>query len=86
MAQLVDVSVIIPAYKAEKYLPFAIRSALAQTGVTLEVIIADDASPTPMAPVVTEAAAGDARVRFVRWRRVGLWLFWTLMMSVGRGV
>ncbi|MEL6857317.1 MAG: glycosyltransferase family 2 protein [Pseudomonadota bacterium] len=66
MGQTVDVSVIIPAYKAEKYLPFAIRSALAQTGVTLEVIIADDASPTPMAPVVTEAAAGDARVRFVR--------------------
>ena len=39
-----DISVIIPAYNVECYVARAIESALNQQGVTLEVIVVDDAS------------------------------------------
>ena len=40
----VDVSVIVTSYNVAGYIDCAITSALAQTGVTLEVIVVDDAS------------------------------------------
>ncbi|MEL6862399.1 MAG: glycosyltransferase family 2 protein [Pseudomonadota bacterium] len=61
-----DVSVVIAAYKAEAFLQTAVHSALAQEGVTLEVIIVDDASPNSLAPVAEQAAGGDPRVKFIR--------------------
>lgn len=42
---MTDVSVIIPAYNAEKTLARAINSAALQQGVSVEVIVVDDASP-----------------------------------------
>lgn len=39
-----DVSVVIPAYNAERFLTAAIDSALNQTGCTVEVIVVDDES------------------------------------------
>lgn len=39
------VSVIIPVYRAEKYIDDCVRSALNQEGVDLEIVIVDDCSP-----------------------------------------
>ena len=39
-----DVSILVPAYQQERYIADAVRSVLAQTGVTAEIILSDDAS------------------------------------------
>ncbi len=50
------VSVVIPAYNQPGYLRRALQSTIEQTHRPLEIIISDDASPTPLEPVVREFA------------------------------
>jgi succinoglycan biosynthesis protein ExoO len=59
-----DASVIIAAWNAEKTIAAAISSSLQQTGVSLEIIVADDASSD--ATVDVAAAIGDSRIRILR--------------------
>ena len=58
-----DVSVIIAAWNAERTVARAIRSACAQQGIAVEVIVADDASTDATAAVVQ--AIGDPRLRYL---------------------
>jgi succinoglycan biosynthesis protein ExoO len=58
-----DISVIIAAYNAEKYIERAIRSALDQESVSVEVIVIDDNS-TDGTPA-TIARINDPRVTFI---------------------
>lgn len=58
------VSVIIPAYNAEKYVGDAINSVLNQTYPYIEIIVIDDASCDNTAGVVQSVK--DERVRLVR--------------------
>ncbi len=55
------VSVILPAYNAERFLGRALRSALAQTYPHLEIIVVDDGSTDRTAEVIRSFT--DARVR-----------------------
>jgi succinoglycan biosynthesis protein ExoO len=59
-----DVSFVIAAYNAEETLARAIDSALAQTGVTLEVVVVDDCSTDETANIA--AAYDDPRVRLIK--------------------
>lgn len=61
-----EVSVVIAAYNAEPFLAGSVGSALAQEGVTLEMIIADDASPDGTVAAAEALAAADPRVRVLR--------------------
>ncbi len=63
---MIDATVIVAAWRAEKTLVRAIESALAQDGLTLEVIVADDASTDGTHAVAQEMAARHARVRVLR--------------------
>ncbi len=62
-------SVLMPAYNAAATIAEAVASALAQTVAELEVIVADDGSPEPIAPALVEI--DDERLRVVRRPRNG---------------
>jgi len=56
------VTVVIPNYNYARFLPGAVRSALTQEGVGVEVIIVDDASIDESVQVASDLAAADSRV------------------------
>jgi succinoglycan biosynthesis protein ExoO len=62
MSSKVDVSVIIPTWKAAGFIGRAVRSALASTGVNIEVVAVDDASPDDTFDVLKQLATTDPRV------------------------
>jgi glycosyltransferase involved in cell wall biosynthesis len=57
------ISVVIPAYNAQRYLRSAIQSVLAQTFRDFECIIVDDGSTDRTAAIIADLASRDARVR-----------------------
>jgi glycosyltransferase involved in cell wall biosynthesis len=63
------VSVIIPAYQAERFVAGAVRSALRQTHRTLEVIVVDDGSTDGTAARL--ATIRDPRLRVLRQENAG---------------
>ena len=66
------VSVIIPAYNAERFLLMTLASAQAQTYENLEIIVIDDGSTDATAAVAKAAAQIDRRVRVVRQENAGV--------------
>jgi succinoglycan biosynthesis protein ExoO len=60
----IDVTFLIAAYNAEDTIAGAIKSALAQQGVSVEVVVADDCSTDRTAGIVQDFPAG--RVRHIR--------------------
>ena len=57
------ISVIVPVYNAEKYLPRCIESVLAQTFVDWEMLLIDDGSTDASGSICDEYAAKDERIR-----------------------
>ncbi|WP_150290557.1 glycosyltransferase family 2 protein [Sphingobium estronivorans] len=66
------ISVIIPAYNAEATIGHTLSSALAQTGVELEVIVVDDGSTDRTAELVEAVSRRDGRIRLLRQRQGGV--------------
>ena len=60
------ISIIMPAYNAEKYIGHAIESVLAQTYADWELIVIDDASFDGTAALIARYQAQDPRVRYIR--------------------
>lgn len=60
-----ELSIVIPVYKVEKYLRQCLDSVLAQTFRDLEVIVVDDGSPDGCPAIVDEYAARDSRVKAI---------------------
>jgi teichuronic acid biosynthesis glycosyltransferase TuaG len=59
------VSVIMPAFNAERFIRESIESALAQTLRDIEVLVADDASTDRTRAIVYDLARRDSRVRLL---------------------
>lgn len=57
------VSIIVPAYNAERWLPAAVRSVLAQTEQDWELVLVDDGSTDATPSLCDGYVASDARIR-----------------------
>lgn len=57
------ISVIVPVYKAEKYLHRCVDSLLVQTFQDFEVLLVDDGSPDRSGEICDEYAKKDSRIR-----------------------
>lgn len=66
------ISVIVPVYRVERFLPQCIDSILNQTFRNIEVILVDDGSDDGCPAICDEAAAKDARVRVIHQKNQGL--------------
>jgi len=60
------VSVVIPAYNAEKYIGEAITSVLDQDFLDFELLVIDDCSLDSTVAIVQEMESNDSRVRLIR--------------------
>lgn len=58
------VSVIMPAYNAEKYIAASIQSALDQTYGNWELIVVDDGSTDGTGQIVQQFTAADSRIKY----------------------
>jgi len=59
------ISVIVPVYKAEDYLPTCVQSIQQQTYKNLEIILIDDGSPDRCGQMCDAYAAEDPRIRVI---------------------
>ncbi len=67
-----EISIIVPVYKVEQYLPRCLDSLLSQTYKNLEIILIDDGS-TDNSPSICDAYAGkDSRIRVIHKENGGL--------------
>jgi len=79
------VSVIVPAYNAERFIEFTLRSVIAQTYVNWEAIVADDGSLDKTAEIVKKIAAQDNRVKYVYQKNAGQSAARNLALQSARG-
>ncbi|MBE6761265.1 MAG: glycosyltransferase family 2 protein [Ruminococcaceae bacterium] len=61
-----SITVIMPAYNAEKTIGEAVKSVIAQTVTDWELIVIDDGSTDNTATILTELASADSRIRFLQ--------------------
>ena len=66
------ISVIIPVYNVEKYLPACLDSVLAQTYNNLEVLLIDDGSMDTSGAICDRYAAQESRIRVIHQKNGGV--------------
>lgn len=66
------ISVIVPCYKVEGYLPKCVESIMGQTYKDLEIILVDDGSPDSCPQICDEFARKDSRIKVIHKENGGL--------------
>ncbi len=79
------VSIIIPIYRVEKYLPQCIESVLKQTYTDIQVILVDDGSPDNCGAICEEYAAKDSRILVLHKENGGVSSARNLGLEYARG-
>lgn len=68
----IEISVIVPVYKVEKYIRDCIDSILAQSFNNFELILIDDGSPDQCGLICDEYAGTDKRIKVIHQENGGL--------------
>lgn len=79
------ISVIVPVYRVEEYLPRCVDSLLNQSYPNLEIILVDDGSPDGSGALCDEYAARDSRIRVVHKENGGLSSARNAGLDIARG-
>ena len=66
------VSIVVPVYNVERYLPACLGSILSQSHFRLQVVAVDDGSPDRSIDILQAYAARDRRLQIVRQANAGL--------------
>lgn len=66
------ISIVVPVYKAEKYIHRCLRSILQQTFVNWECILVDDGSPDNSGKICDEFAEKDSRIKVIHQENQGV--------------
>lgn len=66
------ISVIVPIYKVEEYLPKCLDSIICQTYKNLEIILVNDGSPDNCPYICDEYAKRDSRIKVIHQKNAGL--------------
>jgi glycosyltransferase involved in cell wall biosynthesis len=81
------VSIGVPVYNGERFLPRALDSLLAQTLTDFELIISDNASTDRTQAICEEYRQQDSRVRYIRQLvNIGAPRNWNAVVQPARGV
>ena len=67
-----QISVLIPVYNAERYLPQCLRSLSEQTFCDFEIIAVDDGSSDSSLKLLEDFAARDKRLRIISQKNAGV--------------
>ena len=69
---MLKISVIVPVYNVEKFLPFCIESIINQTYKDLEIILIDDGSTDTSLAICNEYSKKDKRIKVIHQENHGL--------------
>ena len=69
---MVRISVVVPCYKVESYLPKCVDSLIGQTYSNIEIILVDDGSPDASGEICDAYAAQDHRVHVIHKQNGGV--------------
>lgn len=79
------ISVLIPAYNVERYLPECLDSILSQSEGRIEVLVADDGSTDGTVAILERRAAADGRLRFLRLAHAGAYAARNRLLAEAKG-
>ena len=69
---MVEISIIVPVYKVEKYLDRCVKSLTAQTCKNMEIILVEDGSPDQCPHLCDQFAESDDRIKVIHKKNGGL--------------
>ncbi len=79
------ISVIVPCYNVEKYLPRCINSIINQTYNNLEILLVDDGSPDQCGEICDKYAKKDKRIKVIHKENGGLSDARNIALDLSRG-
>ena len=69
---MAELSIIVPVYRAEKFLEKCVGSILNQTLSDLELILVEDGSPDGSGAICDRLAEADSRIRVIHQANAGV--------------
>lgn len=68
------ISIIVPVYNSEKYLPSCLDSLITQTYKNIEIIVVDDGSTDSSANIINDFALKDSRIKKISQKNEGAFI------------